>query len=65
MVHVKQFFKGELKVYANGRSRFHRQIFEEDHEYWFSPWEVESFGMTPGLYHKFLINRREIEDGKA
>lgn len=66
MVHVKQYAKGELKDYAySNHVKWHgvkmRYDEEDDEQYFESPWEIEAYGRTVGLYngfkHKHLGNK--------
>lgn len=65
LVHVKQFFRNELKVYANGNSKFVGRLFKEDYDYWDLPHEIEAYGMTPGLMFKFSEYMREKQNEQA
>lgn len=62
MVHVKQYVKGELVDHGKYCS-WHGKKFEEaeagSEEYYFSPWEVEAFGMQVGLYRMYC---RSVEE---
>lgn len=62
MVHVKQYALGEL-VDANSYCMWKGQRYQEfeadSEEYYFSPWEVEAFGMQVGLYRLYC---RSIEE---
>jgi len=57
LVHMKQFAYGELKHYLKiPKTRFLDELFDNEREvqsdenYWFSPWEIESWGRQPGMY---------------
>lgn len=62
MVHVQQYFSGRLQdgethCMWNGNKYDH---FEADtEEYYFSPWEVEAFGLQVGLYRMYC---RKLEE---
>jgi hypothetical protein len=62
MVHVKQYVNGELVDHGKYCS-WHGKKYEEtelsSEEYFFSPWEVEAFGMQVGLYRMYC---RSIEE---
>jgi len=62
MVHVKQYARGELVDHGKYCS-WHGKKYEEtelsSEEYFFSPWEVEAFGMQVGLYRMYC---RSIEE---
>lgn len=62
MVHVKQYVKGEL-VYHGKYCSWHGKRYEEfeanSEEYFFSPWEVEAFGMQVGLHRLYLRSLEE------
>lgn len=57
MVHVKQHARGELRdivsseEYVNWKGKRHRHAcyIGTDEDYWFSPWEIEAYGMEAGL----------------
>lgn len=56
MVHAKQYFLGELVDHGSHVS-WHGKKFQEfeasSEEYFFSPWEVESYGLQVGLYRLY------------
>ena len=62
MVHVKQYAKGELVDHGKYCS-WHGKKYEEaeanSEEYFFSPWEVEAFGMQVGLFRMYC---RSVEE---
>lgn len=62
MVHAKQYIFGELVDHGSHVS-WHDKKFQEfeasSEEYFFSPWEVEAFGMQVGLYRMYC---RSIEE---
>lgn len=62
MVHVKQYVTGEL-VDKGKHCLWKGAKFEEfepnSEDYFFSPWEVEAFGMQVGLYRLYV---RSIEE---
>lgn len=56
MVHVKQYASGELidtKTHCLWKGEQHIEYPVDADEYFFSPWEVEAFGMQVGLYHLY------------
>lgn len=58
-VHVKQYATGQLRDYKNddGLVRWMGEVHvhdEDSPDYWFSPWELEAFGMQEGLYALFI-----------
>ena len=57
MVHIKQYVSGEL-VDTGTKCLWKGQEYEEyvpsSEEYFFSPWEVEAFGMQVGLFHLYM-----------
>jgi hypothetical protein len=66
LVHVKQYLNGELFDYANGiQSRFHGKLYlvstskTMDWDYYNSPWEVEAYGRSEGIYNMFCAYRWE------
>ena len=53
VVHIKQFCTGDLKIY-NAHVIFMNERHDKD-DYWFSPWEIEAYGMAPGLCAKYFL----------
>ena len=56
MVHVKQFAKREMIDHENAKHvSWHgkRYLCHTDDRYWTLPWEVEAYGLEPGLYYRF------------
>ena len=49
MVHVKQYAIGDMNVNC---TRWKGSKVETP-DYWTEPWEIEAYGMTPGLFTKF------------
>ena len=62
MVHVKQYVKGELVDHGKYCS-WHGNKYEEfecdSEDYYFSPWEVEAYGMQVGLYRMYCRSMEE------
>jgi hypothetical protein len=54
LVHLKQYVNNELFDYANGSVRYRGDIYNSDHDYWESPWEIEAMGRSEGLYYQFV-----------
>lgn len=58
MVHVKQYVKGELVDHGRYCSwhgkKYAAEVDINSEEYFFSPWEVEAYGMQVGLYRMYL-----------
>jgi hypothetical protein len=61
MVHVKQYLTNQLFDYSNGtHSRFEGKLYSlptsktMDWEYFNSPWEIEAYGLSEGLYYMYL-----------
>ena len=57
MVHVKQYTRGELVDHGNycsWKGVDYPEFENHSEEYFFSPWEIEAFGRTVGLYHLYL-----------
>lgn len=55
LVHVRQYATGHLKEYnRNCDVKWKGERFEEKQtsgdEYWFTPWEIEAYGVEVGLY---------------
>jgi hypothetical protein len=64
LVHVKQYLLNEMFDYKDGETvRFmggrYTATGELDWSYWDSPWEVEAYGRTEGLYQMFLKKLKE------
>lgn len=61
MVHVKQYVTGELVdhgKYCSWKGDKYEEFEADSEQYFFSPWEVEAFGMQVGLYRMYC---RSIE----
>ena len=61
MVHVRQYVTNELidkGTYCIWRGKKYTEFEPNSDDYFFSPWEVEAFGMQVGLYRLYL---REFE----
>lgn len=57
LVHVKQYLHDEMEDLPNNFVRFKGQYykyFDYGEGYWFSPWEIEAYGMELGLYDCFI-----------
>ena len=55
MVHVKQYATDQLKDYYDTGVRYNGKIYKDDEKgYWLHPWEIEAYGMSFGLYKKFI-----------
>jgi hypothetical protein len=64
LVHVKQVLNHESFDYANGDVRYKGKRYtnwSEGEKYYFSPWEIESYGHELGLYKVFEMK----EEAKA
>lgn len=62
MVHVRQYQSGDLVDMGKACSwkGVHYEAFEEgSEEYFFSPWEVEAYGMQVGLYRMYCRSLEE------
>ena len=56
MVHVKQYVNGELIDYGqhcSWKGVDYREVEADTEDYYFSPWEVEAFGIQVGLYRLY------------
>ena len=56
MVHVKQYVSGALVEhgkYASWHGKKYDEFEPNSEEYFFSPWEVEAYGMQVGLYRMY------------
>lgn len=63
LVHAKQYFTGELEdcnSYCIWKGTKYKEAKPGSKEYYFSPWEIEAFGMQVGLLQMYLT--REEED---
>lgn len=63
MVHVKQYARNELRDTRGSRIKWKGEFFEEDIDYWLSPWERECMGYEHGLYYMF--NKMEKANSKS
>jgi hypothetical protein len=64
LIHVKQYLLNELFDYTEGKVvRYMGDKYsytdELDWSYWDAPWEIEAYGRSEGLYHKFLQKLKE------
>ena len=58
MVHVKQYARGELRDGHCGTTQWKDDYFpvkggSHGKGYWFSPWEVEAYGMEVGMFELY------------
>lgn len=58
MVHVKQFFRGELYMLGT-MNRWNDRWYKSDVSYFDTPWEIEAYGREVGLTHKYLSTKRK------
>lgn len=66
LVHVKQYANCELFDYVDGRTRWKGSVYDNKYDmesYYNSPWEIEAYGRTEGLWDMF--NHKLKEDAKA
>lgn len=66
LIHVKQYANSELFDYVDGRTRWKGKIYESKRDmesYYDSPWEIEAYGRTEGLWD--LFNHKLKKDAKA
>lgn len=62
MVHVKQYVTGELVdkgKYCLWKGKKFEEYEANSEEYFFSPWEVEAYGMQVGLYRMYCRSMEE------
>lgn len=62
MVHVKQYVNGDLVdhgKYCSWKGQKYEEYEANSEDYFFSPWEVEAYGMQVGLYRMYC---RSIEE---
>jgi hypothetical protein len=70
LVHVKQYLNNEIFDYSNGNVRFKGTVYDKSHyldeeKYFFSPWEVDAYGMEWGLFVMFKnAMKRDFNVGK-
>lgn len=64
VVHLKQFYTGELKDGYRAASTIWKgkRVDENKVDYWDLPWEVEAYGREKGLYHRFIVGEGRDED---
>jgi hypothetical protein len=55
MVHIKQYVYGETN---ESLTRWKGQIIADDVDYFNHPWEIEAYGMSIGLFTKFVIEEK-------
>lgn len=66
LVHVKQYANSELFDYVDGRTRWKGSVYDNKFDmesYYDSPWEIEAYGRTEGLWD--LFNHKLKEDAQA
>ena len=57
--HIKQYVLGELRDKANGDVWYKGECYtdwESGENYYFSPWEIEAYGLETSLYKLFMRN---------
>lgn len=62
MVHVKQYCNGELVdhgKYCSWHGKKYEEFEANSEQYFFSPWEIEAYGMQVGLYRMYC---RSVEE---
>lgn len=61
MVHIKQYAMGDMNVNC---TRW-KGTKVKSPDYWTEPWEIEAYGMQPGLWTKFAIQEKlwEVFEG--
>ena len=62
MVHVKQYVTGALVdhgKYCSWNGKKYEEYEANSEEYFFSPWEVEAYGMQVGLYRMYCRSMEE------
>ena len=60
MVHLKQYSKGQLKVDKQKKNRmiYCGKSYNDNKNYWDTPWEIEAFGRELGLYCQFMESEK-------
>lgn len=67
LTHVKQVLNGESFDYKNGDVRYKGKRYknwEDEKEYYFSPWEIDAYGHELGLYTVFRMKLKEESKAK-
>ena len=62
LIHVKQYANNQLFDYVDGDSKFEGWVYkrtESVEEYWDSPWEIEAYGRTDGVYEMFCVQHNK------
>jgi hypothetical protein len=62
LVHVKQYANNQLFDYKDGASKFEGWIYKRSdslEDYWDSPWEIEAYGRTEGLFEMFVHDMKK------
>jgi hypothetical protein len=60
MVHVKQYASNEMFDYVNGDTRYQGYIYSNV-DYWESPWEIEAYGRTEGIFREFCQHMKGLQ----
>jgi hypothetical protein len=55
MVHVKQYVYGETN---ESLTRWRGELVADDVDYFLHPWEIEAYGLSRGLFTKFVIQEK-------
>lgn len=55
MVHIKQYVYGETN---ESLTRWKGQMISADIDYFNHPWEIEAYGMSRGLFTKFVVQEK-------
>lgn len=62
MVHIKQFARGEFKVYDKGKYKWMgKQLFMTEQQYRKMPWEVEAHLSEKYLYDAYKVHMKNKE----
>jgi len=68
MVHIKQYMNNELFDYVDGKARFKGEVFrgniEDENVYFNSPWEIEAYGRSQGMYIMFHNKYKQEQKAK-
>ncbi len=58
ITHVKQYATGDIRVYNDDSFTWKNEYHEEnDDNYFFRPWEVESHGLEKALYETYMESK--------
>lgn len=63
LIHVKQYANNQMFDYIDGCTKFEGKIYKNSkmgyYEYWDTPWEIEAYGRTEGVYEQFVLTQNQ------